>query len=441
MTKAQTPREVALMTLEKVLQQKSYSNLQLNQALKKSQLEMRDQALVTQLVYGTIQHKIFLEYQIKDLLRTEPKNAFVRPILLLSLYQLFFLDKIPDHAVINEANLLAKKYTNGNLYKMINAILRNVQRQGVILPEPEGSTEYLSVKESMPVWLVQYFEKNFGSDKTAQILASYNTVPHNSVRVNTNEISVDAAQAELEAGGYTVTPSKLNPENLILNKGQIAQTALFQTGMITIQDEAASAVVKQLNVQPDDQVLDACAAPGGKTMQIAQILKQGHGHVVALDLHQKKLQLIDENKQRMGLSAQISTKALDARKAGSEFEKQSFDKILVDAPCSGLGLMRRKPEIRYEKSLQDIQNLSKIQLEILDALVPLLKNGGSLVYSTCTITMEENEQVVAAFLAKHDKFIEEKISIAKYQEQQGIKIFPDDYQTDGFFITKLTLRG
>ena len=446
--KPTTAREIALNVLTKVLQQKSYSNIQLNFALNNSELDDRDKALVTQLVYGTIQYKLLLEFQIKNLLRTEPKENFVTPLLLMSVYQLYFLDKVPDHAVLNSANELAKKRSSHGAYKLINGILRNVQRQGLLLPPEENVVAYLSVKESMPEWLVKYLTANFGAEKTASILASLNTVSHNSVRVNTKKVSISDAKEELEGQGFDVAVSPLRGENLVLNHGGVYNTKLFEEGKLTIQDEASSVVVDALQIEAGDEVLDACAAPGGKTMQIAELLKPADGHVTALDLNEKKLALIKQNAKRLELADRISVKAMDARTTGEVFGAQKFDKILVDAPCSGLGLLRRKPEIRYEKSFSDVVNLSKIQLAILESVAQSLKIGGRIVYSTCTITPEENEEVVAKFIAAHPEFSVEEIKLPGFDTiktaagpDQTVRIFPDDFGTDGFSITSLRLRG
>lgn len=438
----ESARSVALDTLIKVLKEKSYSNIQLNRALKNSALSDRDKHLATQIVYGTIQYKLFLEYQIKGMLKSQPKEDFVIPLLLLSIYQMDFLDKVPTHAIINEANELAKQYSRGGSYKLINAILRDVDRSEIKLPDAKNEVEYLSIKESMPVWLVEYLIKNFGIEKAKDMLASFNTVPHNSIRINQALTNVPDVIEELEGEGFETEVSKVTPNNIVVNHGGVVETHLFQDGYITIQDESASLAVEALKVEPDDYVLDGCSAPGGKTIQIAETLKQGTGHVVALDIHAKKLKLVLENAQRMQVAEQIEVKELDARKSSSYFSAGKFDKILIDAPCSGLGLLRRKPEIRYEKSYQDVLNLAKIQLAILSDVAPLLKPNGRLVYSTCTITLEENELVLAKFLESFPQFEVEKIKLDNvFGDETGLRISPEDYQSDGFYITSLRLRG
>lgn len=224
-----------------------------------------------------------------------------------------------------------------------------------------------------------------------------------------------------------------------MNKGGVAQTALFKNGKITIQDAAASLAVDAFDFKGSEQVLDACSAPGGKTVQIAENLTTGS--VIALDIHENKLRLVRNAAERLHVSDKVKTKALDARKTKEYFNQGQFDKILVDAPCSGLGLIRRKPEIRYEKSLNDIKNLAKIQLAILESVSGLLANGGELVYSTCTISYEEDEGVVKQFLKLHPDFELIPVQVGKLPKQEMVRIFPSSDGSDGFFIAKLKKRG
>ncbi len=297
----------------------------------------------------------------------------------------------------------------------------------------------MSIKESVPEWLVNYFINNFGIKKTESVLTSINQPAKNSVRISS---LVDSKQvfAKLKADGYEPQWSNLSTHDVVLNHGGISQSDLFKQGKLTIQDEAASLVVEAFNFdQEADHVLDACSAPGGKTVQIAENIK---GDVIALDIHEKKLNLVRENARRMHVEDRVKTKACDARKAPEIFKPGEFSKILVDAPCSGLGLLRRKPEIRYTKSLQDLQNLQKIQLAILNSVSSLLKEQGELVYSTCSISIEENEQVVKQFLRQHPSYKLEPFKLSKLESETGmLKVMPDLDGNDGFFIAKFKLRG
>ena len=236
---------------------------------------------------------------------------------------------------------------------------------------------------------------------------------------------------------YHLTP--LTNHNLFVNPGQVTNTQLFKEGKITIQDSAASLAVDAFDFKGDEQVLDACAAPGGKTVQIAEHLTSGE--VTALDIHENKLNLIQNAAKRLKVSEKVKTKTCDARKAGEYSSQRQFAKILVDAPCSGLGLIRRKPEIRYDKSMADIEKLSKIQLDILNSVACLLQEDGELVYSTCTITKQEDEDVVEKFLQLHPDFELAPIQVGNLKQEKMVKILPNQYDSDGFFIAKFIKRG
>lgn len=430
-------RAVCLAALMRVLEQGAYSNLSLNLELKQARLSAAEKRLATRIFYGTIQRQLFLEYQLQGLVKTKLQEAYLRPLLLMSIYQLCFLDRVPAAAVLDQANKLAKGFGRHHSagYKIVNGILRAFQRRGVKLPPTQPADKYWSIKESYPLWLVRYLDQHFGSKLAQQIMLACNEPAKTSVRISS---LADFTEVEtgLKAAGFQPERSKLSKSNLLIKKS-ILGTDWFKQGQVTLQDEAASLPVQAFEFKGDEQVLDACAAPGGKTVQLAEKLPQGH--VWALDLHQNKLQLIKDNAQRMQVAERISTRALDARKAGSAFKAGQFQAILVDAPCSGLGLLRRKPEIRYTKSKQDLQQLSKIQLDLLLKVAPLLAPQGQLVYSTCTISSEEDEQVVQAFLQAMPQFVLAPLPFGKHEPTW--KILPSDYGSDGFFIAKFILRG
>lgn len=434
-----TARSIALETLMSVLQNKSYSNLSLNNNLRQAKLSVTDQNLVTNLVYGTIQYKIYLEYQLKGLVKTKLTEKYLEPLLLMSIYQIQFLDKIPTRAVLDEANKLAKKFGKHHSagYRIVNGILRAFVRRGEILPNKNDEVEYLSVKESFPKWLVEYFIKNWGLKKTKKMLISLNQPAKNSVRLALKDQKQTFFQ--LKKLGFNPESSALASDSVILSHGGIVDTPLFKEGKLTVQDEAASLVVDAFDFKGDEEVLDACSAPGGKTVQIAEHLTTGH--VTALDIHKKKLNLVHQNAERMDVADKVSTKAIDARKVDECFSKGEFAKILIDAPCSGLGLLRRKPEIRYSKTKQDLINLQKIQLDILDHVSGLLAQNGELVYSTCSISIQENEEVVEKFLKSHPNFELSKFKAGNLTSNGMLKILPDSYDSDGFFIAKFKLRG
>ncbi|GAA3634654.1 16S rRNA (cytosine(967)-C(5))-methyltransferase RsmB [Lactobacillus hamsteri] len=441
MSKTKTARSIALETLIRVLQDGSYSNISLNNNLRHSNLSVADQNLATRLVYGTIQYRIYLDYQLHDLIKTKLSEKYLKPLLLMSAYQILFLDKVPNRAVLDEANKLAKQFGrhHSSGFRIVNGILRSLTRRGPILPDKSNPVKYLSIKESIPEWLVKYFIDNWGEKRTENILNSINKPAKNSVRLSSLSRFQDTL-SQLRKLGYDPKESGLSSHDSILAHGGVAETSLFKEGKLTIQDEAASLVVDAFDFSGDEQVLDACSAPGGKTVQIAEHLTTGE--VTALDIHEKKLRLVRQNAKRMGVADHVKTVAIDARKANEYFSDKQFAKILVDAPCSGLGLLRRKPEIRYTKNKNDLLSLQKIQLAILDNVSRILEKNGELVYSTCTISHEEDEDVVKQFLKHHPDFELVPFQLEKIGTKTGmLKILPDSYGSDGFFIAKFRLRG
>lgn len=434
-------RAVALETLIHIMRDGSYSNISMNNSLHNSYLSQTDRNFATRLVYGTVQYKIYLEAQLRDLVKTKLKEDYLWPLLLMSAYQIFFMDKVPNRAVLNEANVLAKQFGKHNStgFKIVNGVLRALLRRGSIEPTCDNLVEYLSIKESAPKWLVKYIIDHWGEKRAASILASVNEPAKNTVRIS-RLVDADSVSDELLKLGFYPQKSLLNKEELVLDRGGVADTALFKKGKLTIQDEAASLAVSAFKFVGTENVLDACSAPGGKTVQIAENLP--HGSVCALDIHENKLSLVRQNAKRMNVADRVNTKAMDARRVDDVFETKKFNKILVDAPCSGLGLLRRKPEIRYNKKLSDLYNLQKIELEILNHVSKLLEKEGELVYSTCSFAEEEDEKVVEGFLRQHQEFALQPFKAGEMEAPNGIlKILPDSYGSDGFFIAKFVMRG
>ena len=442
MSTSKSARAISLETLIKVLQDKSYSNISLNNSLNHSDLSQADQNLATKIVYGTIQYRLFLEYQLKGLVRIKLTEKYLKPLLLMSIYQIVFLDKVPNRAVLDEANKLAKQFGkhHSSGYRVVNGILRSFIRRGVILPDAKDEIKYLSVKESMPEWLVNYFANHWGMDRTKKLLESINQPAKNSVRISAL-CDRDQVFNQLKTEGYEPEWSNLSVNDIILGHGGVSQSDLFKRGKLTIQDEAASLVIESFDFDSkEEHILDACSAPGGKTVQMAERVVAGD--VTALDIHEKKLHLVKENAKRMNVANKVKIKACDARKVQDVFKPGEFTKILVDAPCSGLGLLRRKPEIRYTKTERDLQNLQKIQLAILESVSPLLKEDGELVYATCSISVEEDEAVVEKFLKLHPDFELKPFKLSKLESKTGmLKIMPDQDNNDGFFIAKFKMRG
>lgn len=437
------PRALAVRVLEKV-SDGAYSNLQLNSVIKQANLSEKNVHLMTTMVYGVIQHRLTLEYWLKPFVKRPQKlNPWVRELLFISLYQMQYLDKIPDHAIFDEAINLAKRRGHDGIRKFVTGVLHAIQRQGLpdikVIDDP---VEQLSIQSSLPIWLIQTLQDQLGWEKTVAIAGAINGAPAQSVRINHAVTTGSEVTGLLEEAGFNVEPSHVTPDALLVSGGHVASSQLFKDGLLTLQDESAMLMVPSLAVTPTDQVLDAAAAPGGKTTQIATYLDvtQG-GKVTALDIHEHKAKLIKENALRLHVADRIETQVLDARKVDEKFANETFDRILVDAPCSGFGLLRRKPEIRYEKSLDDSYQLQKVQKAILDAVANKLKKGGRLVYGTCTILKTENEDVIDAFLADHDNFrlvpTQTALDLDALDERGMLHIYPDDFGSDGFFVATL----
>lgn len=447
MSENETARSLAVDALTRVAGG-AYSNLQLEKIIDRSSLNDADRRLLTNLVYGTIQHQLTLEYYLDAFVKPNQKlQPWVKMTLLVALYQMLYLDRVPNWAIFDEAIQLAKERGHEGIRRFVTGVLHAVDREGVPdVSQIADPTERLSVTYSMPQWLVTTLQQPLGEAKTESILKTINQPAAQSVRVNTAVTTVDAAIQALEAVGYTVDVSTVSGDGLRVDGHPANHSELFENGQLTIQDESAMLPVEALQVQPGDQVLDACAAPGGKTTQIAAALDpQAGGQVTALDLHAKKVKLIAQNAARLRVADRVNAMALDARKVDDEFADDTFDKILVDAPCSGIGLVRRKPEIRYDKTPEDSQHLQKIQLAILDAVSKKLKPQGLLVYSTCTILDTENADVVASFLQTHPNFEAVRVTTTRNvkadRTTDTLSIYPDDFDTDGFFVSALRRKA
>lgn len=429
----QSARGLALSVLEVVFTDGAYSNIALKQALGKSRLSDKDKHLATELVYGTVARKMTLEWQLSHVIADRDQlEPWVYHLLLLSLYQIAFLDKLPAHAVVNDAVTIAKERGRGQgAEKLVNAVLRKLSRDP--LPDPatiKRLNKRYAIQYALPVWLVKKLIDQYGEERAKQLFESLLIRNKASIRV------IKAEELPALAEELSADRSLLSPVGLTRPAGHFAATDLFENGKITIQDETSQLVAPLLEISGEEKVLDACAAPGGKTVHMASYLTTGS--VTALDLYDHKLALIAENAARLGLSDRVKTRRLDATKVHERYKPDSFDRILVDAPCSGIGLIRRKPDIKYNKALQDFDSLQALQLEILASVCQTLRKGGIMVYSTCTIISEENQEVVRQFLNDHPNF--EQVPLNHTQTDIVVDgclaITPEQYQTDGFFIAK-----
>jgi 16S rRNA (cytosine967-C5)-methyltransferase len=437
-------RETAMDLLDAVEKNQSYSNLLLNHAIEKNQLPSKDIGLLTELTYGTLQRKMALDFFLKPFLKKTNKiETWVMYLLRLTVYQMVYLDKIPDRAAIYEAVEIAKKRGHRGIAGMVNGVLRSIQREGLPdLGEISEPLSRLAIETSHPEWLVRRWVTQFGFERTKSMCEMNLTAPLQTARVNLSKTTREECAKQLMEEGYMIELSSVIPEAIRSLKGNLAASAAFKSGLFTIQDESSMLAAYALGVKQNETVLDACAAPGGKSTHIAEKL-QNTGKVISLDLHEHKVKLINENANRLGLD-NIETKALDSRKVRDYFQPEQFDKVLLDAPCSGLGVMRRKPDMKYTKKEEDIKQLSMIQLSLLKSVASMVKKGGLLVYSTCTVDREENEHTIQTFLKTNPEFegdgtfknrMPEAVQplIADYD----LQVFPQDFGSDGFYIACL----
>ncbi|WP_328804015.1 16S rRNA (cytosine(967)-C(5))-methyltransferase RsmB [Paenibacillus glycinis] len=448
-----TAREVALDTLVRVMEAGAYSNLQLNRALQDAGLSKADAGLATELVYGTIQHQRLLDDRLNALITKgfAKLTPWVLALLRMSAYQLLLLDRIPPHAAVNEAVVIAKRRGHSGISGMVNGVLRNMERSLDELRQPielADPVRRIGIAHSYPDWLVRRWIDGYGEEIAERICASGNERPHASLRINPLKLSREKALELLAASGFEAEPSELAAEGVVVSGGgNLAQSDGYRDGWWTLQDESSMLVADACAPEAGMNVLDCCAAPGGKATQLAELMED-RGQVVANDIHPHKQQLIDEHAARLGLSS-VLTVVGDAGKLTERFAPGSFDLVLLDAPCSGFGVIRRKPEIKWTKSEADVAAIASLQAELLDEAAKLVRPGGTLVYSTCTIEQEENEKQVLKFLSRHESYELDAEWPARVlhplrtngiigDEFEGmVQLLPQHFGSDGFFIARL----
>lgn len=443
-----TPRERAVRILGRVEEEQSYANLLLQRELQEVE-DGRDRQLITLLVNGTLKNRLTLDYALRRHLRT-PLSALpheVRWILRISAFQLLFLAKIPAPAAVNEGVEMTKP-RRGKYTGLVNGVLHKVLQDGWNIRWPNSGKEavrYLSVRYSHPEWMVKRWLKRYGFEETEALCQANNEPALLWIRTNTLKVTREELLNNLQQEGVQARLGERVPESLILeNSGALDRLKCFQEGLFTVQDESSQLVAHVLDPRPGDRVLDSCAAPGGKTTHLAQKMKN-QGEILAFDIHPHKVDLIVQLAQRLGITI-IRPQAGDARELPG-IEKASCQKVLVDAPCSGLGVIRRRADLRYQKTEAEIEKLPALQLEILNRAAQCVAQGGELVYSTCTIEPDENFEVVKAFRKGHPEFqpvnllddlpfsLNEESDIR--QAKKGmLQILPHRHGMDGFFIAK-----
>ncbi len=425
-------REISLAILSDIYYKKGYSNITINKYIRK--YGDRESRFIRELVYGSLENLIYLDCILSKVSKVKKgriqKDIYL--LLIMSIYQIYFMEKVPDRAVVNEAVEISKKISNRGGSSFVNGVLRNIIRNKDKLAQipNKDQVEYLSIKYSHPSWLVSVWVDRFGLDFTKELLKSNNEVAEFYIRVNTSIINRDKLATLLIDKGYIIKKSNINDKFIkVENPTGILNIEEFKKGYFSVQDISSGYVAKLMEPKEDDLVLDLCAAPGGKTLDIAERM-MNKGKILARDLHPHRLQLIEGNMNRLNIN-NIELKVQNAREI-DESLLNKIDKCLVDAPCSGLGTIRRNPEIKLNIKKESIYELSIIQKDILDKAKEYIKPGGYLFYSTCTIMQEENEDVIEDFLSKNKNF-----NLIKIYDRDYLNLYPNKDDSDGFFIAKL----
>ena len=458
-------RELALKILYKIDKENAYSNIALNEMLNQNKKELtnKDIGLISEIVYGTTTWKLTLDEIIKKYSKIKLKkiSTWILNILRMGIYQIIFLDKIPKSAAVNESVNLSKRYGHKSSSNFVNAILRKVTRKDYEdFYKIKDDIQRISFTNSMPMWIIEELKIQLEDiKKVEEIAKNSNLRPHLSIRINNlkivdnnneknkkEEINKENLIKKLEDKNIEVKSGLLKDFLILENAKNIENIEEFKQGFFTIQDETAGLIPIMLDPKETDVILDSCSSPGGKTTYLSEMM-DNKGKIEAWDIHEHRTKLVENTAKRLGIT-NIEAKVNDATIYNENY-KEKFDKILLDVPCLGLGVLKRKPDIKWQKQKQDIKEITKTQKQILETCSQYLKKGGVLVYSTCSILKEENEDIIEEFLKKHKDFKIEKLNIEKNKRiinQEFFKKFNRNneylqvYQnekTDGFFICKL----
>ena len=455
-------RKLALNILYKVEKENAYTNILLNDVINKNKKELnnKDIGLISEIVYGVTTWRVTIDEIIKKYSKIKIKkiSPWILNILRLSIYQIVFLDKIPKSAAVNEGVNLAKKYGNKGSVGFTNAILRKVDKDterdklnNIKLNNDNNDLEIISKCTSMPIWIIEELKNDgLNNDNILDICRKSNIRPNISIRVNNLKINRKELEKILDDEKVKIKKDGILEDFIILDKiNGIEELESFKNGLFTVQDEVAGLPAIILNPKQNDKILDSCSSPGGKTTYIAELMKN-KGEILAFDIHEHRVKLVEENATRLGINI-IKTKVEDASIYKKEY-KEKFDKILLDVPCLGIGVLKRKPDIKWQKKKADLDEIQKLQMDILNTCSKYLKIGGELVYSTCSIFKKENRFLIEDFLNKNKNFklvnlkdiIEEKIDNEFFLNYLKNDNFLEVYQnenTDGFFICKLVKCG
>lgn len=438
--RSKSPRELAVAILNRIDQCGAHAEPLLDDALAGADFpNAQDRGLLTELVYGTLRMRGRLDWIVARLYKGDAAalEAPVPNILRTGLYQLLFTDRIPPFAAVNEAVGMAKKLRPAAA-GLVNAILRNALREKESMEWPEMDRDpgkAIAVRHSHPRWLVERWLDHFGIDETISICKANNTIPSIAVRVNTLKISRGKLIENLADEGFAAEVSRISPDGVRIAPpaAGLRDTVAFRNGLIRVQDEASQLVARLVAPQPGERILDLCAGAGGKTLHMAALM-DNRGELTAVELHQNRLDHLLQDAERLGVTT-VKTLQGDAGRL-PEGLLAAFDRVLIDAPCSGLGTLRRNPEIRWRISPKDIEQSSRIQKSLLGGAADCVKSGGLLIYSVCTVTPEENEEVVADLLATRSEFKcipPDDLPQELIDDAGFFRTFPHRHGTDGFF--------
>ena len=438
-------REIAATTLYAITEDGAYANLTLGNALRKSHLDQRDKSFVTNLVYGTLEHLCPIDYQVKQFLKkpVKKKDRFLMTLLRLGFFELMYTS-VPGRAVVNEIVKLAKKYGHQGWGNMANGILRNFLRQKnqLVWPVFQNRLDQILFEQSLPQWLGDLWKRERGEEEALLLLESIGKSRPFTFRINSLKTDRDHLMERLEREGYHVKPCLYSPHGFRWESGENPLTSLeYQEGYFTVQEESSQLASLALAPNPGQTVLDLCAAPGGKSTHLAQLM-ENRGLIMSGDIHPHKIALIEENAKRLAIDI-IQAEVKDGRTWGEDFPNH-FDAVLLDAPCSGLGVFARRQDARFRKDAADIATLAKVQWDLIGSAIKALKPGGILVYSTCTLTNEENHQNREKLLTEFPKMKPFDLSRrlpcfsqkeAACLEKGYLELLPYRHHTDGFYIS------
>lgn len=447
MRQAENPRLTALNILQDVTRSDAYASLALSKRLRESKLARRDKDLVSEIVYGTLERRIALDYLLDKRLERPDTESVVRDILRMGAYQILYLDRVPDSAAVDESVKIARLVDRAPFAGLINGVLRGLTRdkEGGALPWPRREDDlalYISVTHSLPLWIVERLAAAYGAE-TAEAIAAYRPDErHVTVRRTPDRMDREAFEAMMTAKGWTWRPARLKDAYYVGGIGDVGIDKEYLRGVFSVQGEGSMLAAMAVAPKRAAAVLDACAAPGGKTALLAQAMG-GTGRVYAWDIHEHRVELIRGMVRRLRLD-NVRPAVRDAAQPKEDMER-TMDAVLLDAPCSGFGVMLQKPDVKYRKTPEDVVALAAVQKELLDAVSRYVKPGGALVYATCTILPEENMEQIAAFLARRPEFeLDEDGLLAALPEWARplacggmLQLLPHRDGMEGFFIARL----